>query len=157
MLVGNTLLNLNSYSRIERPAAAPRAAVEAPSVAPVLSFQQLQARDQLIRVLDAVAELDRLVNGSKTVLTGVPSSRSQSALGLDLRDLAATRVSTDEVNANTGSYGPFEPAWNIGATSTSMLTVGGDYNGENGAGDLVLEVLRGGVRGVDRPRIRVYD
>ncbi|NNF15286.1 MAG: hypothetical protein HKN70_01000 [Gammaproteobacteria bacterium] len=113
------------------------------------------ARRHLFRVLEAFDELQRLTTGGSTILSGLPSARSSSPLGLDLTSTFSSLQSVEEVNATPTSFTPFVPNWDGG--SDAFLTFGGAYDGSNGTGALSFEVRRGGVHGEDRLRVRVRD
>lgn len=115
----------------------------------------LAARRKLLRVLESFAEVDRVLTGRRTVTNGLPSARSARDLQLDLTSSAARLESVAEINATPTSFAPFVPAWS--GASTAPVTIGGVYDGSDGTGALSFEVRQGGVRGVDRPRIRVRD
>jgi hypothetical protein len=157
MSIGFTLQILASLTRpVEQssPAAAPaRAALPAPQPqsSPVLD----PARRELVRVLAALAQVDRLVNGTARLALDLPVARSDPRLALDLNATAATLQSTQQINAAPHSFTPFGPAWS--GASTALLTLGGEYDGSNGTGTLTFESRRTGVHGVNRLQIRVRD
>ncbi|MGI9343773.1 MAG: flagellin hook IN motif-containing protein [Gammaproteobacteria bacterium] len=156
MEIGPLLQNIGSFVRA-RPAER--------SVLPVVARRDatqsstgdlLAARRKLLRVLESFAEVDRVLTGRRTVTNGLPSASSARDLQLDLTSSAARLESVAEINATPTSFAPFVPAWS--GASTSLLTIGGIYDGSDGSGALSFEVRRGGVRGsIDRPRIRVRD
>ena len=82
---------------------------------------------------------------------------SRSALALDNTVRSATLESVEEINTTPTSFSPFGPAWTGLGTSTALATIGGVYDGSNGAGTLRFEVRRAGVHGQDRLRIRIRD
>jgi|GEM_PF-1325201 len=76
-------------------------------------------------------------------------------LGLQLQPTAATLGSSEEVNAISTSYGPFQPVFN--GSSTSTPTIGGIYDGSSGDDTLTFKVRREGTVGSDFVRIKVKD
>jgi hypothetical protein len=155
MEIGPLLQNIGSFVRA-RPAERPVLPVvgrrDVPQANP---GELLAARRKLLRVLESFAEVERVVTGRRTVTNGLPSARSARDLQLNLTSSAARLESVAEINATPTSFAPFVPAWS--GASTAPVTIGGVYDGSDGTGALSFEVRRGGVRGVDRPRIRVRD
>lgn len=137
------------------PSSAVGGAVPAGKSAPGDRGTLLQAQRQLFDVFQSIVALDTAVNGTSRLRLSLPVARSEPGLPLDLSAYAARLESTEEINATPTSFTPFGPDWD--GASTSLLTVLGVYDGSDGTGDLTFEVRRAGERGVDRPRIRVYD
>ncbi len=149
------LQNLSSFFRV-RPVATSSPALK--PLAPVDDGSQVdlqRARNRLLRVYRALEQLAELADVKTRFKLDLPDARSSSGLGLDLSTTAATLASTGEINASPTSFTPFGPDWT--GLSTAPLTIGGEYDGSNGAGNLTFEVRRAGVKGVDNLRIRVDD
>lgn len=115
----------------------------------------LDARSRLLRIQRALETLAEIAGLEPRFRLDLPDARSTSGLGLDLRDLAATLYSTEEINAAPMSFSPFGPDWAGG--STALLTIGGEYNGANGTGALSFVVTRPGTKGGSNLQIRVDD
>ncbi|MGB5246159.1 MAG: flagellin hook IN motif-containing protein, partial [Woeseia sp.] len=115
----------------------------------------LRARDELLRVYDALQSLAELMDVRTSFTVDYPDARSASSLNLDLSTTAATLYSSEAINASPRSFTPFGPAWDLG--SSALITVGGEYDGSYGSGPLSFEVRRAGVRGVDNLQIRAYE
>lgn len=115
----------------------------------------LRSRKQLLQIYRALESVADSLNVRTRNRLDLADAASASPLGLDLTETAAFLTSTGEINASTTSYSPFGPDW-IG-TSTAPLTIGGEYDGSNGTGELTFEVRRPGVVGVNDVRLRVYD
>ena len=150
-----SLQNLSFTTRVIGPAVSPRAAQPAPAVDPNLLADFRQARGRLIKLFDALQQLADLAGVETRFKLDLPDARSQNGLGLDLTALAATLVSTEEINASPMSFTPFGPEWT--GTSDALITLGGEYNGANGTDTLTIESRRTGTRGVDGLRIWVND
>ncbi len=78
--------------------------------------------------------------------------------GLTVQFAAGTMRAGDTftlgVDSSDNSYSTTSPEW---AGSTAALLLDGAYNGDQGTQSLRFEVLRGGIKGVDDLKIRVYD
>ncbi len=82
---------------------------------------------------------------------------SSTALGIDPSARASTLDSTEEVNTVPTSYTPFGPSWT--GASSSLVTIGGEYDGSSGDDTLRFRVTSrtrtiGGGRSMN---VRVYD
>lgn len=148
------LQNFSNFFRAQPVAAAPTEPASPEKIQPS-RVDLLQARRQLLRILESFQELDRLLNGKSTVLAGPPSARSDPSLALNLTASAALLKSVEEINATPTSFSPFVPGWGVG--STALLNFSGIYDGRQGSGALSFEVREAGVHGQDRLRIRVRD
>jgi len=154
--VSSILQNLGSFIRATPGSAAAPPPAPRPEGPELSRVDLLTARRQLLRVLESFEEIDRLVNGAQsTILSGLPSARSDPALALNLTATAAMLNSVDEINATPTSFSPFVPAW--GGALSALLNIDGIYDGTNGSGAVSFEVRRAGVHGVDRLRVRVRD
>ncbi|MGB5739049.1 MAG: hypothetical protein WBM54_06845, partial [Woeseia sp.] len=71
----------------------------------------LRARDELLRVYDALQSLAELMNVRTSFTVDFPDARSASSLNLDLSTTAATLYSSEAINASPRSFTPFGPAW----------------------------------------------
>jgi hypothetical protein len=146
----------NSLSiRTSQPAPAPSQAAAPASAANNSRSDLLRARDELLRVYDALQGLAELANVRTSFNLDLPDARSASSINLDLTSSAATLASSQQINASPRSFTPFGPAWN--GASSALLTIGGEYDGSHGSGALTFEVRRPGVHGADNLRIRAYD
>ncbi|MDJ0904844.1 MAG: flagellin hook IN motif-containing protein [Woeseiaceae bacterium] len=115
----------------------------------------LRARGRLLRLFRALEGLARAAGVETRTLLDINDAQSQSSIGLDLTRTAATLNSNDEINASPMSFTPFGPNWSDG--SSALITIGGEYDGSHGSGNLTFEVRRAGTRGVNDLRIRVED
>ena len=115
----------------------------------------LRARTRLLRLFRALEALADAARIETRTLLDITDARSRSPLGLDLSERAARLQSSNEINASPMSFSSFGPAWNDG--SSALITIGGEYDGSHGTGQLSFEVRRAGTRGVDDLRIRVED
>lgn len=154
MSLAVTLQNLANLVRFT-PSIAPGPAGRTGGATATNRANLLQAQRQLFEVFQSLVDLDTAVNGSSSLRLALPVARSEPGLALDLNSYAARLQSAEEINATPTSFTPFGPDWN--GASTSLLTVTGVYDGSDGSGEMTFEVRRAGERGVDRPRIRIYD
>lgn len=119
----------------------------------------LRARNLLLDLYRGLQEIEKLANikigADSTSGSILPNARSNPALSLDLTTTAATLKSYEEINTLSGSFSPIAPQWF--GLSTAQLTIGGVYNGAQGASTLSFSAEQGGVRGTDQLRIRVRD
>ncbi len=115
----------------------------------------LRARSRLLRLFRALEGLAQAVGVETRNLLDITDAQSQSGIGLDLTRTAATLGSSDEINAAPMSFSPFGPNWD--GSSSALITIGGEYDGSHGSGNLFFEVRRAGTRGVNDLRIRVED
>lgn len=153
-VIGN-LQNLTGLVRIRAPAAS---ATGLKPYAPIdidARREALKTRTQLMRLYRSLETLADVAGVKPSARFGRASAASTTGLSLDLTNTAAALSSGDEINDALMSFSPFGPEWD--GSSTAAITIGGEYNGNHGSGDLLFEVRRGGTRGVDDLRIRVYD
>ena len=154
----SVIQGLNNLANVVRSGTTTRApqglkpylAVESPAAG---DFRR--ARTRLLNLFARLEELAELTNINTRFKLDLPDARSSSALGLDLTHTAAALNSTEEINASPLSFTPFGPDWNDG--STTLITLGGEYQGDEGSDVLTFEVRRDGTHGVDNLRIRVED
>ena len=154
----SVIQGLNNLANVVRSGTTTRApqglkpylAVESPAAG---DFRR--ARTRLLNLFARLEELAELTNINTRFKLDLPDARSSSALGLDLTHTAAALNSTEEINASPMSFTPFGPDWNDG--STTLITLGGEYQGDEGSDVLTFEVRRDGTHGVDNLRIRVED
>lgn len=114
-----------------------------------------RARTRLLALYRQLEGLADVAGVDTRFITDRPGAQSANAIALDLTSTAAFLASTDEINASPMSFSPFGPDWTDG--SSALITIGGEYDGSHGTGDLSFEVRRAGTRGVDDLRIRVDD
>ena len=155
MSVIQGLNNLASAVRAGTTARAPQVlkpylAVETPQAG---DFRR--ARTRLLNLFARLEELAELADINTRFKLDLPDARSSAPLGLDLTHTAATLNSVEEINASPMSFSPFGPEWTDG--STAEITLGGEYDGDQGSGTLTFEVRRAGTHGEDNLRIRVED
>lgn len=121
-------------------------------------------RDDIARLSDFLGTLDRvrIRRQSETRTETVINAPAQSPLGTDLGlqntlPRAARLESTTELNTTPTSYTPFGPTFN--GASTSLPTIGGVYNGQNGSQTLTFRVTgaNGTVGSAFFTRIEVRD
>jgi len=113
----------------------------------------LRARTELLNLYRAIEKLAELSNINTRFKLDLPDARSASPLGLDLTETAAFLNSSGEINASPTSFNPFGPDWLDG--STSLITIGGEYDGLTPTGTLTFESRRAGVRGQQNLQLRV--
>lgn len=114
------------------------------------------------RVADLSRALDEAHDVFEALRTGTQAAGrgeaiSASELGIDPTPRHSTLESTEEANTVPTSYTPFGPSWT--GSSSSEVTIGGTYNGDQGDDTLRLRVTSrtrtvGGSRDIN---IRVYD
>ena len=155
MSVIATLQNLANLTRVRLPPATTPAQPVAPQIDAVARSDFLEARSRLVRIQQALDVLAEVANLSTNFRLNLPDAVSTQNLGLSLTDTAATLNSTEEINTAPMSFSPFGPDWLGG--STSLLTIGGLYDGTHGTGAISFEVRRPGTRLVDNLQIRVDD
>lgn len=148
-------VSFTQYARVQSSSGSAPAQQTA-AVAPTNSRADLlRAREELVGLYDSLQRLAELFDVQTRFRLDLPDARSNPSLGLDLSTTAATLTSSGQINAAPMSFTPFGPDWSDG--STSLLTIGGEYDGTHGDGNLTFEVRRPGVRGINDLRIRVYD
>ena len=151
----NGLQGLASSLRIRPAESAPQGLKPYAAVDQASQVDLTRARGQLLKLYRSLEVLAELADVRTRLKLDLPDAVSASALGLDLTETAATLVSSEEINASPTSFAPFGPDWTTG--STALLTIGGEYDGSQGTGQLNIEARRSGVRGVDNLQIRVYN
>jgi sulfur carrier protein ThiS len=154
----SALQYIQGLSGIARIRSADSAPTGLKPYAPVDTTSQsdaLRARTRLLRLYAHLEKLAELANIETRFKLDLPDAQSRDSLGLDLTHTAATLDSSAEINASPMSFSPFGPAWD--GASSALFTVGGEYDGTHGSGDITIEVRRAGTRGDDDLRFRVYD
>lgn len=161
MSVIGTIQNIVRATSVSQPGSNSGQAQFA-SISPEAHSDFLRARTELLNLFRAVERLAELSNINTRFKLDLPDARSQSPLGLDMTNTAATLNSADEINASTTSFTPFGPEW-LGA-STAEITIGGEYEYDPVTyGPLPLDAAytfesrRNGTRGSSRIQIRVED
>lgn len=155
MSVIQSIQNIASAVRI-RPAGnvagsqAPAAKIDADT-----RIDLVRARTSLLQLYSSLEELAEQTNVSSRFRAVLPDAESSPGLSLNLVETAATLASVEEINASPTSFTPFGPAWD--GSSSALLTIGGEYDGSAGSGNLSFEVRRAGTHGEDNLRIRVRD
>ena len=121
-----------------RPAAA--------SIAPAEDLAAL--RDDVENLSEFLQSLDRIrgrrtfENRTESVITAPAQTPYGADLGLQTHEATAPRMSsTVELNTTPTSYTPAGPSFS--GTSTSLTTIGGIYNGQNGTQTLTFRVTGG--------------
>lgn len=155
MSVLQNVQGLSGIARVRSSASAPTGLKPYLAIDSNTKTDLLRARTRLIRLYRHLEGLAELTNVQTRFKLDLPDAQSAAGLGLDLTHSAATLNSSADINASLMSFSPFGPAWDDG--SSALLTIGGDYDGTHGTGDLSFEVRRAGTHGVDDLRIRVYD
>lgn len=131
----------------EPPAAAPRASNDGPDLARLAGF---------LRELRAVlAESAGRVSAARGGNRPGTVRLSSDVLALDLSTESAALRSETEINALSTSYTPFGPAWQ--GASTTVATLDGVYDGDQGDEQLTFRVTLAGVVGVTPVRVDVLD
>ncbi len=125
------------------------------TITPEAHGDYLRARTELLALYRDIERLAEVSNINTRFKLDLPDARSTSPLGLDMTHTAAFLDSSDEINASPRSFSPFGPAWDDG--SSALITIGGEYDGTHGTGEITFEVRWPGTHGVDDLRIRVED
>jgi hypothetical protein len=112
------------------------------AIAPEQRIDYLRARTELISLYRAIERLAELTNINTRFKLDLPDAMSSSAIGLDLTSTSAALNSSQEINASPMSFSPFGPDWLNG--SDALITLGGEYLGNNGTGQLTFETRRSG-------------
>lgn len=157
MSVIRSLQNLFASIQVvqtERPRLSQKPAA-APAIDLTAKRDLQQARSRLIDLYRSLETLAGLTNVTTRFKLDLPDARSSESLGLNLTETAAALLSTEEINASPMSFSPFGPDWLNG--SSAELTIGGEYDGTHGSGNLSFEVSRPGIHGVNNLRIGVRD
>ncbi len=126
----------------------PSEPVELPDTQEQLVF----ARRQIRKLLASLEAINTPLPTSHVVRrggVGTQAANTASSANLGLTTTVATPTtlsSTEEVNSTSTSFSPFGPSF--GGSSTSLPTIGGVYDGDNGTDTLTFQVTGGGVVGV---------
>ena len=161
MSVIGTIQNIVRSTSVAR-AGSDSVPTQFASISPEAHSDFLRARTELLNLFRAVERLAELANINTRFKLDLPDARSQSPLGLDMTNTAATLNSSGEINASPTSFTPFGPEW-LGA-STAEITIGGEYQYDpatNGPlppdAAYTFESRRNGTRGSSQIQIRVED
>ena len=155
MSVISNIQNIANTTRVYGSGNAPSGLKPYSSVDVTSRTDLLRARTRLLRLYRNLESLAELANIDTRFKLDLPDARSASALGLDLSHTAAALDSSEEINASPMSFTPFGPTWDDG--SSAQITIGGEYDGTHGSGEISFEVRRAGTHGVNDLRIRVED
>ncbi len=113
---------------------------------------------ELGKAIDEANEVfEALRAGGARISPGVGGAVSTDALDVDPTPSYSSLDSTEEVNTVPTSYTPFGPSWT--GASTSLVTIGGTYDGSQGDDTLRFRVTsRNGTVGGGRDiNLRIYD
>jgi hypothetical protein len=94
--------------------------------------------------------------GKGTTRSRAASVGSANDLGLSLETTSAVLRSAEEVNATPTSFSPFGPDWS-GPQSSTVVTMDGVYDGDQGDDTLRFKALRNGTLGQDSLKMTAYD
>jgi hypothetical protein len=158
MSVIGTIQNIVRSTRAGQPSAG-SGPIQFSSISPEAQGDFLRARTELVNLFRAIERLAELSNINTRFKLDLPDARSQSPLGLDMTNTAATLNSAGEINASTTSFTPFGPEWPPNS-STAELTIGGEYDPNAPSGTYTFQSRRDGQRGqpgATNVRIRVTD
>jgi len=147
--------NLVRSTSVSRSGATSPGQQQFATISPEAHGDFLRARTELLTLYRDIERLAELTNINTRFKLDLPDARSTSSLGLDMTHTAAFLNSSNEINASPRSFSPFGPAWDDG--SSALITIGGEYNGAHGTGEITFEVRRPGTHGVNDLRIRVED
>lgn len=123
--------------------------------------QSVDQREQIVFARKKVNDLEKALKivgknwrrSGKTSSFEAASTRSAANLGLDT--LTATQLeSTAEVNATATSFGTHGPEWS--GSSTSLVTIDGEYDGSLGTGVMTFEATKSGGVGDKGLKIDVF-
>ncbi len=123
-----------------------------PEVASDTREQLVFARRQVQKLLKSLQSINTPLPTTHLLRTGgsgIQAATTSSSSDLGLTTTAATSTvlqSTEEVNTASTSFSPFGPSFT--GSSTSLATIGGIYDGDNGTDTLTFTVTTGGVVGV---------
>lgn len=148
-------VSYTQFARVRASSSAPAQQAQQAVAANNSRTDLLRARDELLQVYESLLALADLADVKTRLRSDLPDAVSNPGLNLDLSSTAARLYSSDEVNASPHSYTPFGPDWALG--STTLLTLGGEYDGSNGSGPLSFEANRGGIKGLNNLSILVRD
>jgi hypothetical protein len=112
------------------------------TITPAAHADFLRARTELLNLYRDIERLAELTNINTRFKLDLPDARSASSLGLDLTSTSSTLNSSEEINASPMSFSPFGPDWQDG--SDALITLGGEYLGNNGTGQLTFLARRSG-------------
>ncbi len=154
-LLINGLQGLASVLRVRSAETAPQGLKPYAAVDDGSRADLLRARTRLLRLYRSLESLAEVANVNTRLKLDLPDAVSNTGLGLDMTHTAATLASSDEINTAPMSFTPFGPEWD--GSSTAPITIGGEYDGTHGSGELFFEVRWAGTHGVDDVRIRVED
>jgi hypothetical protein len=112
------------------------------TITPEAHADFLRARTELLNLYRDIERLAELTNINTRFKLDLPDARSASALGLDLTSTPSTLNSSQDINASPMSFSPFGPDWQDG--SSALITLGGEYLGNNGTGQLNFLARRSG-------------
>lgn len=157
MSVIQGIQNLVRSTRVSQPGSG-SGQTQFASISPEAHSDFLRARTELLNLFRAIERLAELSNINTRFKLDLPDARSQSPLGLDMTNTAATLNSNGEINASPTSFSPFGPEW-LG-NSTAKLTIGGEYDPLAPNGTYTFQSRRDGERGqpgATNVRIRVTD
>jgi Flagellin hook IN motif len=143
------------FARVRAPAADNTPQSPAPVAATNSQSDLLRARDELLQVYESLLALADLADVRTRLSIDLPDAVSNPGLNLDLSSTAARLFSSEEINASPTSFSPFGPDWALG--SSTLLTIGGEYDGSHGTGALSFEARNSGIKGLSNLRIRVRD
>jgi len=141
----NSIRNIASTARVYGNASAPSGLKPYASIDTTARTDLLRARTRLLRLYRGLESLAELANVRPRARSIFPQALSAPGLSLDLTSTAAALSSTQEINTSPTSFSPFGPDWS--GASTALLTIGGEYDGSNGTGQLEFESRLDGVHG----------
>ena len=149
----NTTTTRNPFSASQISFRITSASGKTPSPEPAVVTD---TREQLIFTRKQVQKLLKALQSISTPLptthllrtggSGIQAATTSSSMDLGLTTTAATSTvlqSTEEVNTASTSFSPFGPSFT--GSSTSLATIGGIYDGDNGTDTLTFTVTTGGV------------
>ena len=152
-------INFGSYSSIAGayPAWSTPASASGVSTSASVIDNAAQTRFVNTHVLDLVDAFEMIRESWRNSHTAYEREAATASSGSALDLGAATRAvlrSSEEVNATPTSFSTAGPSWN--QSSSSPVTIDGEYDGSNGSGGITLEVIRGGTVGRDYTRVGVW-
>ncbi len=121
MSVIQGIQNIVRSTRVSQPGSNP--GQQFASISPEAHSDFLRARTELLNLFRAIERLAELSNINTRFKLDLPDARSQSPLGLDMTNTAATLNSNGEINASPTSFSPFGPEWLGGSTALKSLSV----------------------------------
>ena len=93
--------------------------------------------------------------GAKKSILGNASVSSGTPLSMQVVSTPTRLTSTEEINATPTSFNPFGPAF--AGSSTSLPTLDGIYNGDQGSTTLTFEATKNATVGANTVRVDVLD